>query len=70
LKSKTVDSKRSINKSLLNNLLGRFGLNIIKPVNKIVNNKNLDYLISTRKIKSIQDINTDTYLVNYIPIID
>ena len=70
LKSNTRGSERLINKSLLNNLLGRFGLNIIKPVSNIVNNKNLDYLLSTRKIKTIQEINSNTYLVNYIPIVD
>ena len=34
-----------IYKSLLNNLLGRFGLNIIKPVTKLIKNENLDFLL-------------------------
>ncbi len=56
-----------VNKSLLNNLLGRFGLNIIKPVSKIVDQNKLDSLLSTRKIKYIKSINENTYLVNYNP---
>lgn len=70
LKAKTSGSEKLINKSLLNNLLGRFGLNIIKPVSKVVNSHKLDALLSTRQIKSIQEINSDTFLVNYIPIVD
>ena len=70
LKSKTTGSKKAVNKSLLNNLLGRFGLNIIKPVNKIVNEKELDFLLRTRKIISFHEINSNSILVNYNPIID
>ena len=62
--------KKKINKSLLNNLLGRFGLNIIKPVTKVVSSTHLDSLLSTRIVKSIQEINNNKFLVNYIPIID
>jgi hypothetical protein len=39
LKSESSGTKRLVHKSLLNYLLGRFGLNIIKPVSKIVNKK-------------------------------
>ncbi|KAI5980362.1 mitochondrion dnapol [Pisolithus orientalis] len=70
LKSKTSGFKKKINKNLLNNLLGRFGLNIIKPITKIVNSQNLDLLISTRKIKSFQEITKNSFLVNYVPLID
>ena len=45
LKSKTTGIEKRINKSLLNNLLGRFGLNIIKPVTKLIKNENLDFLL-------------------------
>ena len=70
LKSKTTGVEKRINKSLLNNLIGRFGLNIIKPVTKSVNSENLDFLLSTQKIKSIQEITQNTFLVNYNPLID
>lgn len=70
LKSKTTGSQKSINKSLLNNLLGRFGLNIIKPISKILNKSKLDSLLSTRKINSIEEINSDAFLVNYNPLVD
>lgn len=70
LKTQTIGSKKLINKSLLNNLLGRFGLNIIKPISKILNKSKLDYLLTNRKINSIQEINSDTFLVNYNPLVD
>lgn len=70
LKQTTTGSQKAVNKSLLNNLLGRFGLNIIKPVTKTVNVDKLDELLSTRKIKSIQEITKNKWLVNYNPILD
>lgn len=69
-KKNSVGTKKLVHKSLLNNLLGRFGLNIIKPLTKIVNNNNLDYLFSTRKILSIKEITKNANLVCYNPIID
>lgn len=54
-------------KSLLNNLLGRFGLNIHKPVSEIVNSDKLDNIISTRELKSFKMINEENYLVSYMP---
>lgn len=70
LKAKSTGSEKSINKSLLNNLFGRFGLNLVKPSTKTVNKLKLDYLMSTREIKSIQNINENEYLVTYLPIIN
>ena len=32
--------------------------------------ENLDFLLSTQKIKSIQEITQNTFLVNYNPLID
>ena len=69
-KSSTTGIEKKINKSLLNNLLGRFGLNIIKPITKIVKNKELDRILSTRLVKSIDSISSDVFLVNYMPLID
>lgn len=70
LKAKTTGSERIVNKSLLNNLIGRFGLNILKPVSTTVDASKLDYLVSTRTLKSMHEINKNTFLVNYLPIID
>ena len=70
LKRTTKGTKKAVNKSLLNNLLGRFGLNIIKPVTKLIKGDRLYYLLSTCNVKSIKEITNDTWLVNYIPIVD
>lgn len=70
LKAKTTGSERIVNKSLLNNLIGRFGLNILKPISKTVDASKLDYLLSTRTLNSMHEINKNTFLVNYLPIID
>jgi DNA polymerase type B, organellar and viral len=70
LKSNTTGAERAINKSLLNNLLGRFGMNIIKPITKSVNKDELDFIISTRIVKSFHEITNNDYLITYIPIID
>ena len=70
LKLNTTGTKKVVNKSLLNNILGRFGLNIIKPVTKLFNTDKLDKILTTCHIKSILEITSDKWLVNYIPIID
>ena len=70
LKDKSKGSQRQIVKSLLNNLLGRFGLNFVKPVTRIVNEKELNYLISTRKVKTLKEINEDNFILTYTPLID
>ena len=67
LKSKSVGSIRIIAKSLLNNLLGRFGLNMIKPITQLVNTKLKDFISSTRIINTINIINKDKFLITYEP---
>lgn len=57
LKSKTKGVEKAINKSLLNNLLGRFGMNIIKPITKNVKKEELDYILSTREV----NLNFDSF---------
>jgi hypothetical protein len=54
-------------KSLLNNLLGRFGLNINKPITELVNIDDFDLLISTRECKSFKKVSENSYLVSYYP---
>lgn len=44
VKSNNKGSIKVIAKSLLNNLLGRFGLNVYKPVTKIVPKFNINHI--------------------------
>ena len=58
-----------IYKSLLNNFLGRFGLNIIKPITQTLNKDRRDYIFSTRIVHSQTLLNEDRFLITYSPII-
>nr|QWO71369.1 DNA polymerase [Termitomyces sp. T123] len=63
-------SPRQIVKSLLNNLIGRFALNFVKPITKTVTKTELDYLLATKEIKTFKEINENNYLITYIPIVN
>lgn len=67
IKSKATGSLRSISKSLLNNLIGRFGLNWLKPVTDIVTETKRDYIAATRTINSHKVISGNRYLLTYNP---
>ncbi len=68
IKSTTTNLvERAIMKSLLNNLLGRFGLNINKPKTEIVDLDKLDLLISTRECNSFKKISDNSFLISYYP---
>ena len=54
---------RNISKSLLNNLLGRFGMSIIKPITTILDDKTLDELSLTRVIINTLPISSNSNLV-------
>jgi hypothetical protein len=56
-------------KSLLNNLLGRFGININKPITEIINKDKLNLILSTREVSSVIDITDRDVLVTYNPTI-
>ena len=58
-----------IYKSLLNNFLGRFGLNIIKPVTETVSKDRRDYIFSTRNVHSHTILNENKFLITYTPTI-
>ena len=65
LKRNTSDPvERSIAKSLLNNLLGRFGLNIEKDITELVDDTKFNSILQTKKIKSFKDI-SEKKLVTY-----
>jgi hypothetical protein len=72
IKSSTKDRvEKDIAKRLLNHLLGRFGLNIVKPTTKCVDSKELSLLFSTKKIIGKPDRITDNdFRVTYINQID
>lgn len=70
LKDTLTGSQRQVVKSLLNNLLGRFALNYIKPITKIVKKVELDYILTTKVIKTFKEINENNYIITYYPIVN
>ena len=70
LKNELTGSKRQVIKSLLNNLLGRFALNYVKPITKTVNKKMLDNILATRVVKTFKEINSDSFILTYLPLLD
>lgn len=69
-KDELKGSQRQVIKSLLNNLLGRFALNFIKPITKTVDKKELDKILSTKIVKTLKEINSNSFIINYIPVVD
>jgi hypothetical protein len=67
IKSINTGHIRAITKSLLNNLLGRFGMNINKPKTDIVNRDELELILSTREINSIRELTEDDFILTYYP---
>lgn len=71
IKSNTVnDTQKSVAKSLLNNLLGRFGIRFNKSVTKIVSNDTYNRIRLKYVIVDDKDIAEDKTLVTYIPQLD
>lgn len=56
--------EKAISKSLLNNLLGRFGLNIHTSKTDLVDMDNYNEIVQTKSVKSIKTIG-DKILINY-----
>ena len=69
IKNNSSGSLKMIAKSLLNNLLGRFGLSITKPITKAVNKENRDYIASTRKLVSQKIITDNDFLITFDPLL-
>jgi len=67
LKKKATGANRMIYKSLLNNLLGRFGLNLVKPITKIVNIEKRDFILSTRIVHTHIILDDNNFLITYNP---
>jgi DNA polymerase type B, organellar and viral len=67
IKSKSTGHVKVIAKSLLNNLIGRFGMNIYKPKTEIVNSEKLDIIITTREYNSFKELTENDFLITYYP---
>ena len=71
IKSNPVNpSQKTMAKSLLNNLLGRFGISLDKPVTEIFSKSYYKSLIRTNKIVDGTSISDDKVLVTYVPKLD
>ena len=71
IKSKPINaSQKAMAKSLLNNLLGRFGINLEKPVTEVLSHKAFENKMLMCKIMSYKEISNDKVLVSYIPKLD
>lgn len=57
-------------KSLLNNLLERFGFNLDKPTTQILSKDKFDEISTIYKIASYKQITNDKILVSYVPKLD
>ena len=70
VKSNSDGHIKTIAKSLLNNLLGRFGMDINKPKTEIVNGNKLIEIQCSRRFESYpKQITDDQYLISYYPVI-
>lgn len=71
IKSNPVNaSKKAMAKSLLNNLLGRFGISLEKPITEILTNREYQTLKVMHKVTSEIQLSKDRKLVSYIPKLD
>ena len=70
MKSNNSGTTKQIAKSLLNNLLGRFGLNITKPITALLDTMQRDKILSTRVVHGIKTLENNHYLITYDPLPD
>jgi hypothetical protein len=63
-------SQKALAKSLLNNLLGRFGINLDKPVTKVVSEETFDSISIRHKIMNYRCIDTNRIMVSYTKKLD
>ena len=61
---------RNIAKLILNSLIGRFGMNRDKAVTKILSYAQLNLILATRKLKTIEEITPDAFVASYDPAVD
>jgi hypothetical protein len=63
-------SERNVAKLILNSLIGRFGMNFLKNVTKLLNSKDHDLISVTRVLKNSIEIDDDIFLDTFKPGID
>lgn len=63
-------TEKNIAKLILNSLIGRFGMNFLKTVTKLVNREGHNLISTTRVQKNFIEIDDDTFLEYYKPNID
>lgn len=72
LKLKNKGGGKFIYKSLLNNLIGRFGIDIKKAVTKLLNQKEFDLVMACCEVISVMEVENNQsnskFVVKYIPI--
>lgn len=57
---------KSVTKMLLNSPFGRLGMSIHKPKTDLVNKEELNFILSTREVRSIKELNKNTFLISYL----
>lgn len=71
IKSNPVNkTQKSMAKSLLNNLLGRFGITIEKPITEVLNKNDFELKSVMYKITGYKIISEEKVLVSYTPKLD
>jgi hypothetical protein len=50
---------------LFNSPFGRLGMSIDKPITKIINKNELDFILSTHEVKSLTELNEERFLITY-----
>jgi len=56
---------KTVTKLILNSPFGRFGMNINKPITKILKKDELDYILSTHVVNSFKQLNKNKFIVSY-----
>lgn len=71
IKSNPINkTQKSMAKSLLNNLLGRFGISLDRAITEIVNEETFQIISSMHRVTSYKEISPQNILVSYIPKLD
>lgn len=61
--------RKALAKSLLNNLIGRFGINIDKNITQIVNYDKFQLINSIFDVNSCEELDRDNYLITFKPVL-
>jgi DNA polymerase type B, organellar and viral len=64
------NTQKQMAKSILNNLMGRFGIRLEKSVTKILSLESYRVLVTRRAVISEKYLGNDKFLVTYLPMLD